>query len=355
MPTRRTALLLGAGFVAPPLPAPRLARAAEAPAPVEAQWIARDVRFASGEALPALRINYLTLGDPAAPAVLILHGTGGSGRGMLTPAFGGALFGPDQPLDARHHFIILPDAIGTGKTAKPSDGLGPHFPRYTYADMVLAQHRLVTEGLGLGHLRLVLGNSMGGMHAWLWGTRYPGMMDALVPMAAQPTPMAARNWLLRRLMTESIRRDPGYREGHYTEQPAALRTAPAFYAAATNGGTLALQQAAPTTAAADALVERALAAPPPADANDFIWQWEASRDYDPSPGLASITAAVLAINAADDERNPPETGLMQAALARILRARLLLIPASGATAGHGTTGNARFWAEELRGWLAGIP
>ncbi|MGG5809361.1 alpha/beta fold hydrolase [Falsiroseomonas sp. CW058] len=332
--------------------APALAQ--DAPTPREASWIARDFRFHTGEVMAELRIGYTTLGDPSGIPVLILHGTGGSAANMLAPAFAGPLFGPGRPLDAARHFIIIPDAIGTGRSSKPSDGLRAAFPRYNYDDMVLAQWRLVTEGLGIRRLRLVLGNSMGGMHAWLWGVTHPDMMDAIVPMAAQPTEMSARNWMLRRLMVESIRRDPAYRDGNYAEQPPSLRTANVFYATATNGGTLNLQSIAATRAAADRLVEQRINAAPPADANDFIWQWDSSRDYNPAPRLDAIKAAVLAINAADDERNPPETGLMQAAMARIPRGRLLLIPASAETLGHGTTGNARFWAEELRAFLTEV-
>ncbi len=331
------------------------ATAADLPTAREAEWIARDFRFHTGQVLPQLKLRYLTLGNPQGEPVLVLHGTGGSGRNMLSPAFGGQLFGPGQPLDAARHHIILPDAIGTGGSAKPSDGLRTGFPRYNYADMVTAQHRLVTEGLGIRHLRLVIGNSMGGMHTWLWGTTFPAMMDALVPMAAQPTEMASRNWALRRLMLESIRQDPAYAGGAYTSQPGSLRLANAFFAAATSGGTLAWQAAAPTAAAADRLVDQRLAAPAPTDANDFIWQWDASRDYSAMPGLGRIRAALLAINAADDERNPPETGLMQQALAQIPGARLHLIPASRETTGHGTTGNARFFAAELAAFLAGAP
>ncbi len=316
----------------------------------EGDWVARDFRFHSGQVMPELRLHYTTLGDPKSPAVLVLHGTGGTGTGMLSPAFGGQLFGPGQPLDATRYFIILPDAIGTGKSTKPSDGLRASFPRFNYADMVAAQHRLVTEGLGVRHLRLVIGNSMGGMHTWLWAVTYPGMMDAVVPMAAQPSPMAARNWMLRRIMVETIRQDPSYAGGNYTQPPHALRFAIASYNAATIGGTLALQAAAPTTAAADRQVEARLAAPTP-DANDFVFQWDSSRDYDPTPGLGRITARVLAINAADDERNPPETGVTEAAIRRIPGARLHLIPASVETTGHGTTGNARFWAATLREFL----
>ena len=221
--------------------------------------------------------------------------------------------------------------------------------------MVDAQYRLVTEGLGIRHLRLVMGNSMGGMHTWIWGTRYPDAMDALVPMASQPTAMSSRNWMMRRLLIETIRNDPGYNGGNYTEQPRAMKIANVFYATGTNGGTLAYQKLAPTRAQADKLVDERLAAPFNADANDFLYAWESSRDYDPAPGLDRITAPLLAINAADDERNPPETGLMENALKRVKNGRLLLIPASDETRGHGTTGNARFYKQQLEEWLRTVP
>ncbi len=324
---------------------------AQAPEPRDGVWVARDFRFHTGEVLPEVRLAYTTIGDPSGIPVLVLHGTAGSARGLLTPAFGGQLFGPGQPLDASRYFIILPDALGAGRSSKPSDGLRAAFPRYNYDDMVLAQYRLVTEGLGISRLRLVLGNSMGGMHAWLWGVTWPDAMDAIVPMAAQPTEMSGRNWMMRRLLVEAIRRDPAYAGGNYTSQPPSLGLANVFYATGTNGGTLNLQALAPTRAAADRLVEGRLAAPPPADANDFVYQWDSSRDYNPAPLLGRIKARVLAINAADDERNPPETGLMQEAMRRVPRGHLHLIPASAETLGHGTTGNARFWAEELRSLL----
>jgi homoserine O-acetyltransferase len=301
-----------------------------------------------------LRLAYTTIGEPGGLPVLVLHGTGGSARSMLTPAFAGQLFGPGQPLDARRYFIIIPDALGAGRSAKPSDGMRASFPRYNYDDMVQAQHRLVTEGLGIRKLHLILGNSMGGMHAWNWAVTYPDAMDAIVPMAAQPTEMASRNWMLRRLMVEAIRRDPAYAGGNYTEQPPSLRMANVFYATATNGGTLRMQAAAPTREAADRMVEQRLAAAPPADANDFVYQWDSSRDYNPEPLLDRVKARVLAINAADDERNPPETGVMQRAMQRVANGRVLLIPASADTFGHGTTGNARFWAEDLRRFLREI-
>ena len=287
--------------------------------------------------------------------MLVLHGTTGSAASMLTPAFAGELFGPGQPLDAARYYIILPDGIGHGKSSKPSDGLKAKFPRYDYADMVDAQYRLLKEGLGVSHLRLVIGNSMGGMHTWLWGSKYPDFMDALAPMAAQPTAMSSRNWMMRRLIVDSIRNDPDWKDGDYTAQPKAFRTAAVFFGIATSGGTLAYQKMAPTRAQADKLLDERLAAPFTADANDTLYQWESSGDYDASPGLARITAALLAINAADDERNPPETGLMEAALKQVRNGRLYLIPASEETRGHGTTGMARFYAQPLAELLQRAP
>lgn len=325
------------------------------PAPREGSWTARDFRFHTGEVMPEVRLAYTTIGDPGGEPVLILHGTGGSAGSMLNPGFAGELFGPGQPLDASRYFIIIPDALGAGKSSKPSDGLRARFPAYNYDDMVHAQHRLVTEGLGVKHLRLVLGNSMGGMHAWLWGTTYPDMMDALVPMACQPTEMSARNWMMRRLMIETIRQDPAYMGGDYASQPPSLRIANVFYATGTNGGTLAYQALAPTRALADKMVADRLAAPPPLDANDFLYQWESSKNYNPEPQLGRIGAPLLLINSADDERNPPETGITERALAKVAGARLLLIPASAETRGHGTTGMAKFWKKDLEAFLAAAP
>ena len=330
------------------------AHAADYPAPVQADCTLRDFRFHTGETPPELHLHYTTVGAPTGQPVLVLHGTVGSGTGLLTPGFGGVLFGPGQALDAARYFLILPDSLGAGQSAKPSDGLGPHFPRYNYTDMVQAQYRLVTECLGVKHLRLVLGNSMGGMNAWLWGTTYPGFADALVPMASQPSAMASRNWMMRRAMIEAIRQDPAYQGGAYLAQPPSLRLVNVLFGIGTNGGTLAWQAQAPTSAQADALVDTMLAAAPPADANDYVWQWDASRDYDAAPGLERITAAVLAINSEDDERNPPQTGLMQRDMARVPHGQLMIIPASAETRGHGTTGLAKFWAEQLRVFLTGL-
>ena len=330
------------------------AHAADYPAPVQADCTLRDFRFHTGETPPEFHLHYTTVGAPTGQPVLVLHGTVGSGTGLLTPGFGGVLFGPGQALDAARYFLILPDSLGAGQSAKPSDGLGPHFPRYNYTDMVQAQYRLVTECLGVQHLRLVLGNSMGGMNAWLWGTTYPGFVDALVPMASQPSAMASRNWMMRRAMIEAIRQDPAYQGGAYLAQPPSLRLVNVLFGIGTNGGTLAWQAQAPTSAQADALVDTMLAAPPPADANDYVWQWDASRDYDAAPGLERITAAVLAINSEDDERNPPQTGLMQRDMARVPHGQLMIISASAETRGHGTTGLAKFWAEQLRVFLTGL-
>ena len=331
------------------------AMAADYPAPKHADWTARDFNFHTGETMPELRLHYATIGDPAGQPVLVLHGSGGSVASMLTATFAGELFGPGQPLDATKYFIIIPDGVGHGQSSKPSDAMKTAFPKYDYADMVDAQYRLVTEGLGIKHLRLVIGNSMGGMHTWLWGERYPQMMDAIVPMASQPTAMAARNWILRKMMIETIRNDPDYKGGNYTEQPRMMKYAIGAYRFASAGGTLAYQMLAPSAEKADKMVEDQLALPVTADANDYLYQWESSRDYDPSQGMEKIEAVTLAINAADDERNPPETGVTAAAVKRIKNGRIFLVPASTETRGHSTTGDAKFYADQLRELLQTAP
>jgi homoserine O-acetyltransferase len=346
---KRVLVALILAFIAAP------AIAADYPAPKTGEWVARDFKFHTGEVMPELRLAYTTVGDPSGQPVVVLHGTTGSATSMLTPAFAGELFGAGQPLDATKYYIIIPDSIGHGKSSKPSDGLRAKFPKYNYADMVDAQYRLVKEGLGINHVRLVIGNSMGGMHTWLWGVKYPDFMDALAPMASQPTAMASRNWMMRRLIIDSIRNDPDWKGGDYTSQPKAFRTAAVFFNLGTNGGTLALQKMAPTREAADKLLDQRLAALTNADANDYLYQWESSGDYDPQPGLGRIKAAVLVINAADDERNPPETGLTEAALKQIKTSRLLLIPASEETRGHGTTGMAKFYKQPLAELLQTTP
>jgi homoserine O-acetyltransferase len=331
------------------------AAAADYPAPKEATFVARDFRFHTGEVLPEVRLHYRTIGEKSGEPVLILHGTASSGASFLNAAFAGELFGPGQPLDAAKYFIILPDALGAGRSSKPSDGLRTRFPRYNYADMVAAQYRLVTEGLGVRHLRLILGNSMGGMQAWVWGATHPDFMDVLVPMASQPTEMSSRNWMLRRMLTDAVRHDPDWNNGNYTSQPRSLKAANVFFGIATSGGTLAYQKAAPTREKADQLVDERMAAPFTADANDFLYQWDSSRDYNPAPGLERIEAVLLAINSADDERNPPETGLMERAIKRVKNGRLYVIPASEDTRGHATTGMAKFWKQQLPELLATAP
>ncbi len=326
-----------------------------AAAPKEGIWIVRDFKFHTGEVLPELRLNYTTLGAPTGDAVLILHGTTGSGSGMLNPAFGGELFGPGQPLDAAKHYIILPDAIGTGKSSRPSDGLRANFPKYNYDDMVNAQYRLVSEHLGVKHLRVIIGNSMGGMQTWIWGVKYPDFMDALVPMASQPTEMSSRNWMMRRLIIDSIKNDPDWNNGNYTQQPRSALFASVFYGVATNGGNQALLKAAPTADSANKLLDARLKANYTGDANNHLFQWDSSRDYNPSPGLERIQAALLAINSADDERNPPETGLMEREMKRVKNGRYLLIPSSDSTAGHGTTAQAKFWKAQLVELLQSAP
>ena len=346
--------LLGAALALPMVVA-GAAGAADFPAPQKKEWVVNDFRFHTGEVLPQLRLGYTTVGDPKGEPVVVLHGTAGSGDRMLTPGFAGELFGPGQPLDARKYYIILPDAIGAGASSKPSDGLRMAFPKYSYDDMVQAQYRLVREHLGLGHVRMVLGNSMGGMQVWMWAQKYPGYMDIAVPMASVPAAMSGRNWMMRRLLIESIKRDPAWANGNYTAQPPGLGFALAYFGLATSGGTQKLQNDAPTRTQADALVERQLAAPTVGDANDHLYQWDASRDYDASGQLERIEATVLAINSADDERNLPELGLLEQGMRRVKNGRILLIPASAETSGHGTTGQARWWKDGLAEVLRSTP
>src|SRR5262245_12360153 len=331
------------------------ALAADPPAPKQGDWVVRDFRFHTGEVLPELRIHYTTVGAPTGEPVLILHGTTQSGTSMLAPAFAGELFGPGQPLDASRYYVILPDAIGHGKSSKPSDGLRTSFPKYNYDDMVDAHYRLLTEHLGVRRVRLVLGNSMGGMKIWILAQKYPSFMDIAVPMASLPMEMSSRNWILRRLIIDSIRNDPEWMNGNYSKQPRSAQFASVFYALATSGGNHALSAAAPTREKADQLLTQRMAAPFTADANDVLYQWDASRDYNPSPGLEQIQAVLLAINSADDERNPPELGILEREITRIKRGRYVLIPASADTRGHGTTGQAKFWKHHLAELLGAAP
>jgi homoserine O-acetyltransferase len=352
---RVRSIALAAAFF---LSATQSPRAADYPEPVPGDYVIRDFRFASGETLPEVRIHYRTLGKPRRDgrgivrnAVLILHGTTGSGEQFLRPGFAGELFGRGQPLDAGHYYVILPDGIGHGKSSKPSDGLRARFPGYGYRDMVAAQHRLLTEGLKVDHLRLVLGTSMGGMHTWLWGETYPDFMDALLPLASLPTQIAGRNRLWRRLVIDAIRHDPAWKGGEYQSQPPSVRTAAEMLMLMSSNPVLR-QKEAPTLREADAQIDAFVARQVKLlDANDVLYALESSRDFDPGPGLEKIRAPLLAVNSADDLINPPELGILERAIKRVKRGKAVVIPASAQTRGHGTHTLAAVWKHQLEGLL----
>jgi homoserine O-acetyltransferase len=323
------------------------------------EWLAGDFRFKSGAALPELRLSYTTLGTPERDgdgivrnAVLILHGTGGTGQAFLRDQFAGVLFGPGQLLDATRYFIILPDAIGHGQSSKPSDGLRARFPAYTYDDMVIAEHQLLTQSLGVNHLRLVMGTSMGGMHTWLWGARCPQFMDALLPLACLPAMISGRNRMMRRMILDAIRSDPEWYGGDYITQPHGLRSA-IYTLMFMTTSPAQLQRQAPTSAQADELFDEIVHAYlAQLDANDLLYQIDAARDYDPSPDLEQITAPLLAINFADDQVNPPELGILEQAITRVARGRAIVIPTSNTTNGHRTHSLPSVWAHHLAELLA---
>ena len=364
---RRLLLALAAAAVA--------ATATSAPAAAHAQPARRDVpgvtqgdfttqnfRFESGEALPELRLHFRTLGTPRKDArgvvrnaVLVLHGTGGSGAQFLSPAFT-PLYAAGAPFDTSRFYVILPDDIGHGGSSKPSNGLHMKFPHYGYTDMVRAEHLLLTQGLGVNHLRVVMGTSMGCMHAWMWGEAYPDFMDGLVPLACAPTQIAGRNRMFRRLAMDAIERDPAWRNGEYTSPPVqGLRGAIEMLWVM---GTAPIQQhaQAATRDAADSVItaymDRQLRT---VDANDFLYQFDSSRDYDPSAKLEAITAPVLAINSADDEVNPPSLGIMERLMPRVAHGKYILIPESDKTRGHGTHTAAAVWKAQLTEFLAALP
>ena len=324
-------------------------------------FVIHNFRFASGEVLPELRLHYRTLGQPRRDAagrvrnaVLVLHGTGGSGAQFLSPLFAGELYGAGQPLDTATHYLILPDNVGHGRSSKPSDGLRARFPRYAYEDMVAAQYRLVTDGLHVNHLLLVMGTSMGCMHSWLWAERYPDVMDGVVPLACFPTQIAGRNRMWRKMVIDDIRTDPDWKGGDYTTQPRGLRAALQLLFAA-GSAPLVQQRLGPTRDSADAYITRWLDTRfAETDANDLMYQVDASRDYDPSTALDRITAPVLAINSADDFINPPELGLMERLTPRVKRARYVLIPTSERTRGHGTHTAAAVWKEYFGPFVAAL-
>jgi homoserine O-acetyltransferase/O-succinyltransferase len=329
-------------------------RAAEYPAPAEGDYTIRDFKFTSGETMPELRLHYRTLGKSekdgqgnATNAVLIMHGTTGSGAQFIRPEFAGELFGKDRPLDATKFFVVLPDGIGHGKSSKPSDGMHAKFPRYGYTDMVEAQYRLLTEGLGVNHARLVMGTSMGGMHTWLWGESHPDFMDALMPLASLPWQVSGRNRAWRRIIIDAIRNDPDWRGGDYKAQPPSLRTAAEMLWFMSSNPVLR-QKEAPTLAktdeALDKFVEQIVKAD---DANDVLYAVEASHDYDPGPNLEKIRAPLLAINSADDLINPPELGILESEIKRIPRGRSIVMPLSDKTRGHGSHTIASLWKDQL--------
>ena len=331
-----------------------IVRAADYPPPAEGDYSIRDFKFSSGETLPELRIHYRTLGEPkkdaqgkTTNAVLIMHGTTGSGGQFFRPEFAGELFGPGQPLDATKFFIVLPDGIGHGKSSKPSDGLHAKFPRYGYRDMVEAQYRLLTDGLGVNHARLVMGTSMGGMHTWLWGETHPEFMDALLPLASLPTQISGRNRTWRRIIIDAIRGDPAWNGGEYKTQPPSLRTA-AEMLWLMSSNPLLRQKEAPNLAKTDEVLDKFVVDIVKADdANDVLYALEASRDYDPGPGLEKIRAPLLAINSADDHINPPELGILEREIKRVPHGRALLIPLSEKTRGHGSHTIAALWKDDL--------
>jgi homoserine O-acetyltransferase len=324
------------------------------PNQIEGDWVARDFVFHSGESLPELRMHYLTIGKPArdgagrvSNAVLILHGTGGTGEGFLRENFGGQLFGPGQPLDAARHFLILPDGIGHGKSSKPSDGLHARFPHYNYEDMVRAEFRLLREGLQVDHLRLVIGTSMGAMHTWVWGYLYPDAMDALMPLASAPVEIAGRNRMFRAMIIQSIRNDPEWKGGEYSSPPLNGLIAAEYALWMMTSSPLQLQKVYPTPDKADAAVAALRERARKVDANDMLYQFEASHDYNPEPHLGEIRAPLWAINSADDEVNPPELEQVARGIEKVQHGRYILIPTSEETRGHGTHSQAAVWKQYL--------
>jgi homoserine O-acetyltransferase len=340
-------LLFGMGTV--------YAKEASPPRSFDGYYVLHDFHFASGETLPELRIHYTAFGKPrkdarghVTNAVLIMHGTGGSGSSLINERFSGVLFGPGQLLDADKYFLILPDAIGHGKSSKPSDALHSRFPKYGYADMVAAQYALLTKGLEVDHLRLVMGTSMGCMHTFMWGETYPDFVDALMPLACLPVPIAGRNRVWRDLAIDAIRSDPQYNKGEYSVEPTnSLRVAASMLLIA-GSAPIQMQLTLPTREAADEFVQKYMSRQlAELDANDFLYALESSRDYDPSAGLEKIQAPLVHINSGDDFVNPPELGIAEREIKRVRKGRFILLPASEQTHGHGTHTWAAVWQQYL--------
>ena len=329
---------------------------APVPTPKEGDFILHNFHFESGQVLPEVRIHYYTLGKAAknangttTNAVLLLHGTGGSGQQFLAPKFAGVLFGPGQLLDTNRYFVILLDNIGHGKSSKPSDGLRAYFPQYDYEDMVRAQHELLEKGLGVNHLRLILGTSMGCMHSWLWGETYPDFMDGLMPLACFPVEIAGRNRIWRKMIIDGIRQDPEWKNGNYTTEPRAALQISADFLLIAGSAPLVMQKNLPTRDEADKyLSEHVKRVTAGLDANDFLYAVSASRNYDPSHDLDKITAPVMFVNSADDFINPPELGVPEREIRKVKRGRFILLPISDQTHGHGTHTDAAVWQQYLK-------
>jgi homoserine O-acetyltransferase/O-succinyltransferase len=340
------------GFAIVPIPA---AQDAKYPPTTEGDFVVHHFTFRSGESLPEVKLHYTTLGKPVMDAsgkttnaVLILHGTGGTGHQFLAPYFAGELFNPGQLLDASRYYIVLVDGVGHGKSSKPSDGMHAKFPSYDYDDMVALHYKLLTDGLGVNHLRLIFGTSMGCMHSWVWGETYPEFMDALMPMACLPVQIAGRNRMWRKMVMDGIRKDPDWKGGEYTTQPLdGLRIAEDFLIIA-GSAPVRMQKTYPTRDAADKYVQEYFSRPATIDANDFLFQVNASRNYDPSPGLEKIKAQVMYINSADDFINPPGLGIAEREIKRVKNGKFVLIPESAETFGHGTHTHAAIWKQYLQ-------
>ena len=329
-------------------------------AATEADYVTKDFHFKSGETLPELKLHYTTFGKihrnaagHVDNAVLVMHGTGGTGKYFDSPGFGGELFGPGQPLDATKYFIVMPDGIGHGGSSKPSDGMRAHFPKYCYHDMVTADYQLLTEHLGVKHLRLAMGTSMGAMHSWVWGEMYPDFMDALMPMACLPVQIAGRNRIWRKMVMDGIRTDPEWKNGDYTTQPPqGIRIALDFLIIA-GSAPIPMQKQFPTRDDADKWLDNYFRTRTSGlDANDFLYQVNASRNYDPSPNLEKITVPVMWMNSADDFINPPDLGIAEQQVKRLKNGKFVLIPASEQTHGHGTHTFAAIWKQNMAEILA---
>jgi homoserine O-acetyltransferase/O-succinyltransferase len=351
-----------AAVLAASLPSSALAAPPTYPGQKEADFVVKDFRFQGGETLPEVRLHYAAIGTPQrdakgriANAVLLLHGTSSTSKQWFGPTMGPELFGPGQPLDASRWYVILPDGLGRGGSTKPSDGLRARFPRYGYGDVVAAQHLLVTRGLGVEHLRAVVGTSMGGMHTWMWAERWPEMMDVAMPIACQPSAVSGRNLVFRRVLTEAIRNDPDWRNGDYETPPRHWLAAAPLWAMMLDSPAR-MQEAAPTRQAAIDWYEKAKeTVRKDYDANDFLYWVESSFDYDPQPDLGKIRAKVVAVNFADDAINPAELPHVEKLVKSVAGARFVLVPASDKTLGHLSLRLAALWKPYLAEALGSSP